>query len=181
MSSAASESFAERSLTPSLENYLKIIFREEQEGGSAHASAIADAAGVSRATVTSTLKALRGMGLIEYEAYSPIKLTEEGRRIGRDLMHRHIVFREFFQHVLQFDEAQADAIAGEVGSSMPRHVVRRCGRFVLYMQKNRERWQDWQNEYEKDRDALLAEFAGGLARNPALGDEEAEELSKKYR
>ena len=45
MSSAASESFAERSLTPSLENYLKIIFREEQEGGSAHASAIADAAG----------------------------------------------------------------------------------------------------------------------------------------
>ena len=181
MSSAASESFAERSLTPSLENYLKIIFREEQEGGSAHASAIADAAGVSRATVTSTLKALRGMGLIEYEAYSPIRLTEEGRRIGRDLMHRHIIFREFFQHVLQFDEAQADAIAGEVGSSMPRHVVRRCGRFVLYMQKNRERWLDWQTEYEKERDALLAEFAGGLARNAALGDEEAEELSKKYR
>ena len=181
MSSAASESFAERSLTPSLENYLKIIFREEQEGGSAHASAIADAAGVSRATVTSTLKALRGMGLIEYEAYSPIKLTEEGRRIGRDLMHRHIIFREFFQHVLQFDEAQADAIAGEVGSSMPRHVVRRCGRFVLYMQKNKERWQDWQNEYEKERDALLAEFAGGLARNAALDDEEAEELSRKYR
>ncbi len=181
MSSAASESFAERSLTPSLENYLKIIFREEQEGGSAHASAIADAAGVSRATVTSTLKALRGMGLIEYEAYSPIKLTEEGRRIGRDLMHRHIVFREFFQHVLQFDEAQADAIAGEVGSSMPRHVVRRCGRFVLYMQKNRERWQDWQNEYEKEREKLLAEFAGGLARNAALGAGEAEELSRKYR
>ena len=181
MSSAASESFAERSLTPSLENYIKIIFREEQEGGSAHASAIADAAGVSRATVTSTLKALRGMGLIEYEAYSPIRLTEEGRRIGRDLMHRHIVFREVFQHVLQFEEAQADAIAGEVGSSMPRHVVRRCGRFVLYMQKNRERWQDWQNEYEKERDALLAEFAGGLARDAALAPEEAEELSKKYR
>ena len=181
MSSAASESFAERSLTPSLENYLKIIFREEQEGGSAHASAIADAAGVSRATVTSTLKALRGMGLIEYEAYSPIRLTEEGRRIGRDLMHRHIIFREFFQHVLQFDEAQADAIAGEVGSSMPRHVVRRCGRFVLYMQKNKERWQGWQGEYENEREKLLAEFAGGLARNASLAPEEAEELSKKYR
>ena len=181
MSSAASESFAERSLTPSLENYLKIIFREEQAGGSAHASVIADAAGVSRATVTSTLKALRGMGLIEYEAYSPIKLTEEGRRIGRDLMHRHIVFREFFQHVLQFDEAQADAIAGEVGSSMPRHVVRRCGRFVLYMQKNKERWQDWQNEYENEREKLLAEFAGDLAQNASLAPEEAEELSKKYR
>ena len=96
-------------------------------------------------------------------------------------MHRHIIFREFFQHVLQFDEAQADAIAGEVGSSMPRHVVRRCGRFVLYMQKNKERWQDWQNEYENEREKLLAEFAGGLAQNASLAPEEAEELSKKYR
>ena len=181
MSSAASESFAERSLTPSLENYLKIIFREEQEGGSAHASAIADAAGVSRATVTSTLKALRSLGLIEYEAYSPIKLTEEGRRIGRDLMHRHIIFREFFQHVLQFDEVQADAIAGEVGSSMPRHVVRRCGRFVLYMQKKKDFWKDWQNEYEQEREKLLAELAGTLAENASLGADEAEELTKKYR
>lgn len=181
MSSAASESFAERSLTPSLENYLKIIFHEELESGSAHASAIADAAGVSRATVTSTLKALRSMGLVEYTAYSPIKLTEEGRRIGRDLMHRHIVFREFFQHVLQFDEAQADAIAGEVGSSMPRHVVRRCGRFVLYMQKKKDFWQGWQNEYEKEREALLAELGGTLAADAKLDAEEAEELAKKYR
>ena len=181
MSSAASESFAERSLTPSLENYLKIIFREELEGGTAHASAIADAAGVSRATVTSTLKALRSLGLVEYEAYSPIKLTEEGRRIGRDLMHRHIVFREFFQHVLQFDEVQADAIAGEIGSSMPRHVVRRCGRFVLYMQKNKDLWKDWQTSYEQEREALLAELASGLITKAGLSAEEGAELNQKYR
>ena len=181
MSSAAPESFAERSLTPSLENYLKIIFQEELAGGLAHASAIADAAGVSRATVTSTLKALRSLGLVEYEAYSPIKLTEEGRRIGRDLMHRHLIFREFFQHVLQFDEAQADAIAGEVGSAMPRHVVRRCGRFVLSMQKKKAAWANWQEEYDKERDSLLKEFGAGMAAAAGLSPEEADELAKKYR
>ena len=181
MSSAAPESLAERSLTPSLENYLKIIFQEELEGGLAHASAIADAAGVSRATVTSTLKALRSLGLVEYEAYSPIKLTEEGRRIGRDLMHRHLIFREFFQHVLQFDEAQADAIAGEVGSAMPRHVVRRCGRFVLSMQKKKAAWSNWQEEYDKERDGLLKEFGAGMAAAAGLSPEEADELAKKYR
>ena len=103
------------------------------------------------------------------------------RRIGRDLMHRHIIFREFFQHVLQFDEAQADAIAGEVGSSMPRHVVRRCGRFVLYMQKKKDFWKDWQNEYEKEREALLAELSGPLADSAGIPSEEASELTKKYR
>ena len=181
MSNAAREPFAERTITPSLENYLKIIFREELEGGPAHASAIADAAGVSRATVTSTLKALRDLGLVEYAPYSPISLTEEGRSIGRDLMHRHIVFREFFQHVLQFDEAQADAIASNIGSSMPRHVVRRCGRFVFYLQKHKEAWADWQQEYEKERDAILADMAGDFAAKAGLNAEEGFELAKKYR
>ena len=181
MTSAAPESLAERSLTPSLENYLKIIFQEELEGGLAHASAIADAAGVSRATVTSTLKALRSLGLVEYEAYSPIKLTDEGRRIGRDLMHRHLIFRELFQHVLQFDEAQADAIAGEIGSAMPRHVVRRAGRFVLYMQKNKAAWANWQEEYEKERDSLLKDFGAELSTKAGLSPDEADELAKKYR
>ncbi|MBQ4615189.1 MAG: metal-dependent transcriptional regulator [Mailhella sp.] len=173
--------YSDRPLTPSLENYLKIILREEQASGTVHASAIADAAGVSRATVTSTLKALRGMGLIDYTAYGPILLTEEGRRIGRDLMHRHIVFREFFQHVLQFDEAQADAVAGELGRILPRHVVRRCGRFVLYLQKNKSLWENWQDDYEKDRQKLLAELGAELGNAAGLSSEETEELAKKYR
>ena len=181
MSSAASESISERALTPSLENYLKIIYREELAGGSALASTIADAAGVSRATVTSTLKALRSLGLIEYEAYKPITLTEGGRRIGQDLMHRHIIFREFFQHVLQFDEAQADAIAGEMSGTMPRHVVRRCGRFVLYMQKNKDFWKDWQNEYDAERDSLISALSQTLAEKASLPPEEADMLAQKYR
>jgi Mn-dependent DtxR family transcriptional regulator len=96
-------------------------------------------------------------------------------------MHRHLIFREFFQHVLQFDEAQADAIASEVGSSMPRHVVRRCGRFVLYMQKNKAAWSNWQEEYENERDALLKSFGAELSASAALSADEAEDLVKKYR
>ena len=87
----------QKTLSPSLENYLEIIFLEEAKTGAARASAIADAANVSRSTVTSTLKVLRSMGLVEYEPYSLIHLTEEGRVIGRDIAHRHIIFREFFR------------------------------------------------------------------------------------
>ena len=171
----------EKKLSPVLENYVEIIFKEEAREGAARAKSIAEIAGVSRCTVTSTLKTLKSLGLVEYEPYSFIHLTEEGRRIGRDLMHRHIVFREFFQHVLQFDEVQADAIAGEIGSSMPRHVVRRCGRFVLYMQKNKDIWKDWQTSYEQEREALLAELASGLITKAGLSAEEGAELNQKYR
>ncbi len=179
--SNTSEALADqRPLSPSLQHYLEIIYREELQHGTAHASNIADCAGVSRATVTSTLKALRGMGLIEYAAYSPIRLTEEGRRIGSDLMHRHIICREFFQNILGFDEAQAAAVASELEHLVPRHVVRRLGQFNLYMQDKNDFWNNWQEEYSRRRDELDA-TATALGQKAGLAPEENAELSRKYR
>ena len=71
-----------RQLSPVLENYLEIIFHQEIREGAARASSIAEAAGVSRATVTSTLKALKSMGYVDYEPYSLVHLTEAGMHIG---------------------------------------------------------------------------------------------------
>ena len=170
----------QRPLSPSLQHYIELIHREEGQHGLAHASVIADNAGVSRATVTSTLKALRSMGLIEYEAYSPIRLTDEGRRIGRDLMHRHIICREFFQNILQFDEAQASAVASELEHLVPRHVIRRLGQFNLYMQGRKEDWNNWQDEYASKKEALEP-VAITLGAKAGLSAEENAELFRKYR
>lgn len=71
-----------RQLSPVLENYLEIIFHQEIREGAARASSIAEAAGVSRSTVTSTLKALKSMGYVDYEPYSLVHLTEAGMHIG---------------------------------------------------------------------------------------------------
>lgn len=76
-----------RQLSPVLENYLEIIFHQEIREGAARASSIAEAAGVSRSTVTSTLKALKSMGYVDYEPYSLVHLTEAGMHIGRDIAH----------------------------------------------------------------------------------------------
>ena len=80
-----------RQLSPVLENYLEIIFHQEIREGAARASSIAEAAGVSRSTVTSTLKALKSMGYVDYEPYSLVHLTEAGMHIGRisPPAHRH--------------------------------------------------------------------------------------------
>ena len=49
------------------------------------------------------------------------------------------------------------------------------------MQKKKDFWKDWQDEYEKEREALLAELNGPLADSAGLSAEEASELTKKYR
>lgn len=170
-----------KTLSPALENYLEIIFLEEAREGAARASSIADAAGVSRSTVTSTLKALKTMGLVEYEPYSLVHLTEKGRLIGRDITHRHIIFREFFLHVLQLEESQADAVACELEHVVPPQVIRRWGQFVLYL-RNRDFWKNWQQDYQAERKQLLHTMAGTFHNMGSLDSrEEEQELARKYR
>lgn len=140
-----------RQLSPALENYLEIIFYQEIQEGAARASSIAEAAGVSRSTVTSTLKALKEMGYVDYEPYSLIHLTEAGMHIGRDVAHRHIVIQEFLQHVLQLEAALSSNVACELEHVLPPEVIRRLGQFVLYMQSRQETWKDWREDYKNVR------------------------------
>ena len=56
LNSPPSDQTEHKALSPALENYLEIIFLEEAREGAARVSAIADAAGVSRSTVTTMLK-----------------------------------------------------------------------------------------------------------------------------
>ena len=122
-----------RQLSPVLENYLEIIFHQEIREGAARARSIAEAAGGSRSTVTSTLKALKSMGYVDYEPYSLVHLTEAGMHIGRDIAHRHIVIQEFFQHILQLEPNVSNDVACELEHVIPPDVIRRLGQFVLYL------------------------------------------------
>ncbi len=170
-----------RNLSPALENYLEIIFLEEARDGAARASSIADAAKVSRSTVTSTLKTLKAMGLVEYEPYSLIHLTKEGRLIGRDITHRHIIFREFFEQVLQLDHEEADAVACELEHVVPAPVIRRWGQFVLYL-RNRDFWKDWQEDYRLERKKLIGTMNETFRNMGSLDNQdEVKELARKYR
>jgi hypothetical protein len=49
------------------------------------------------------------------------------------------------------------------------------------MQKNKDTWANWQEEYEKERDALLKDFGAELSTRAGLSSDEADELAKKYR
>jgi DtxR family Mn-dependent transcriptional regulator len=163
-----------KNLSPVLENYLEIIFLEEAREGAVRASSIAESAGVSRSTVTSTLKTLKSMGLVEYEPYSLVHLTSRGRAIGKEIAHRHIIFREFFLRILQLEEKQADTIACELEHVVPSDVVQRWGQFVLYLTSH-EYWQTWQDEYRANRKKLLDRMNKAFA----LPESRAEQIQKE--
>jgi DtxR family Mn-dependent transcriptional regulator len=65
-------------LSASLEDYLEAIYNLAEAKKVARSRDIAEALGVSRASVTGALRALKEKGLIEHEPYGYVTLTEAG-------------------------------------------------------------------------------------------------------
>ena len=74
-------------------------------------SDIADRTGTSRAFVTKMLKGLRDEGLVEYEAYRGVRLTDHGVRTATELARHHRLLERFLVDFLRFDPVAAHAEA----------------------------------------------------------------------
>jgi DtxR family Mn-dependent transcriptional regulator len=77
------------SLTRSVEDYLKAIYRLSQQGQHATTSEIAHHLGLSAPSVTGMVKRLSEQGLVTHEPYKGVSLTPEGRRGALRIVRRH--------------------------------------------------------------------------------------------
>ncbi|MGV8074195.1 MAG: metal-dependent transcriptional regulator [Syntrophobacteraceae bacterium] len=130
-------------LSASLEDYLEVIFHLEQFNRVARAKDIAEQMNVQRASVTGALKALAFRGLINYSPYSYITLTNEGRSIARDVIHRHETLKRFFNNTLQLDSEQAEANACRIEHAIDPVAVDRLVSFLEFMEICPRTGLDW--------------------------------------
>ncbi|MGH7527181.1 MAG: metal-dependent transcriptional regulator [Gemmatimonadales bacterium] len=77
------------SLTRSVEDYLKAIYRLSPEGRPASTSEIAHLLELSAPSVSGMVKRLSEQGLLEHVPYKGVQLTPEGRRAALRMVRRH--------------------------------------------------------------------------------------------
>ncbi len=77
------------SLTRSVEDYLKAIYRLSPEGRPASTSEIAHLLELSAPSVSGMVKRLSEQGLLEHIPYKGVQLTAEGRRAALRMVRRH--------------------------------------------------------------------------------------------
>ncbi|MDQ3426385.1 MAG: metal-dependent transcriptional regulator [Gemmatimonadota bacterium] len=80
---------AAESLTRSVEDYLKAIYRLSPEGRHASTSEIAHLLELSAPSVSGMVKRLSELGLLEHVPYKGVQLTAEGRRAALRMVRRH--------------------------------------------------------------------------------------------
>ena len=130
-------------LSDSLENYLEAILELEETQKVARAKEIADRLQIQRGSVTGGLKTLSEKGYINYQPYSYITLTDKGKRIARDIAHRHAVIKEFLLKVLQIDPLTAETSACKMEHAIDPKTIERLVCFIEYIFTCPRAGQDW--------------------------------------
>ena len=123
-------------LTSSVEDYLEVIYELMKERGYARSVDISEYLGVKSPSVTNMLQKLHGMGLVVYERYRGITLTERGKRLARSVEQRHLVITQFLR-ILGVSENIANSDAEGIEHHVHEATIDRIGEFVEFAEKNK--------------------------------------------
>ncbi len=84
-------------LTPSMEDYLEMIYRCSIEDEVVRLNKISQMLNVRDSSASKMMKKLGELALINYEKYKVIILTEQGISLGKYLLNRHNIIESFLQ------------------------------------------------------------------------------------
>ena len=93
---------SESDLSPTMEDYLKIVYRLSEESGSVATQDIAARVGVAPASATDMIKRLAGRGLLEHRPYYGVQLTPTGTRVAEEIVRHHRLLELFLTTALGF-------------------------------------------------------------------------------
>jgi DtxR family Mn-dependent transcriptional regulator len=111
-----------------VENYLKQIYLEQQEGEPGELVSmgkLATAMRVVPGTATSMVKALADSGLVSYEPRGGARLTRGGERLALHVLRRHRLVELFLVKVLGLDWSEVHAEAEELEHAISDKVLER--------------------------------------------------------
>lgn len=120
--------------TANREDYLKRIYRLQARHGEQPVpmGKLAAAVGVAAGSATGMVKTLVDMGLVVYEPYVGVRLTDQGERIALHVLRRHRLIEAFLVKTLGLDwsavDAEAEAIEHVVSEELLEHIDAFLGR-----------------------------------------------------
>ncbi|WP_084456413.1 metal-dependent transcriptional regulator [Desulfogranum mediterraneum] len=120
-------------LTASQEDYLEAIYQISAKKMAARAKDIAEYLDVRASSVTGALRNLAKLNLVNYAPYDLITLTDEGREMAEDIVHRHRALEKFFVEVLGVAGKEADEAACRMEHSVPKVIVERLVKYAEYV------------------------------------------------
>jgi DtxR family Mn-dependent transcriptional regulator len=142
-------------LTTVMEDYLEAIFDLDKEKKVVRVKDIAKRMDVKMPTVSSMLKTLNSKGLVNYEKYEYVELTEDGVTVGQEMRRRHKILLEFLTKILNIHFDVADEEACKMEHTLSTETLDSLTDFMAFIQacpRGGESWLQYYEEYRQDGD-----------------------------
>jgi len=115
-----------------IENYLKNIYKIQEEEGKVTTTSLSSRLQISPASVSEMVRKLAEDGHVRHRPYRGVELTEKGRTRALQIIRRHRLWELFLVEVLKYDWDEIDEEAERLEHIMSERLERRIDEILGY-------------------------------------------------
>ena len=117
-------------ISKSLEEYIKNMYVLKKQNGNVRVTDVAEKMNCSKASVNKALNNLKENGLVNYETYGTIEITDAGEDLAQKILESYDIVFVFLKDVLGMEAETAEKEAENMKSSMSDDTVNKLARYV---------------------------------------------------
>ena len=117
-------------ISKSSEEYLKTMYILKQQNGNIRVTDIANKMNCTKPSVNKAVNNLKEEGLLNYESYGSIELTEKGIDLAKKILEAYDIVCLFLKDVLDLEETEAEQEAEKLKSTLSDNTINKLARYV---------------------------------------------------
>lgn len=117
-------------ISKSLEEYLKTMYVLKKQNGKIRITDIAEKMNCTKPSVNKAVNNLKDNGLLNYESYGAIELTEEGENIAKKVIEAYDIVYVFLKDVLNLEDMEAQTEAENIKSAITDTTANKLAKYV---------------------------------------------------
>lgn len=117
-------------LTNSQEEYLKTMYILKTTNKEIKVTEIANKLSKTKASVNSAINSLKESGLIKYEKYGPIELTELGEKEAIKIIEANDIVKLFLTDIINVNAENAEKEAKEIKTILSDDTLNKLARYT---------------------------------------------------
>ena len=117
-------------ISKSSEEYLKTMYILKQQNGNVRVTDIAQKMNCSKPSVNKAIYNLKDEGLLNYESYGTIELTDSGENLAKKILEAYDIVYVFLKDVLNLEEDDAKKEAERIKLAITDKTINKLAKYV---------------------------------------------------
>lgn len=117
-------------VSKSSEEYLKTMYLLKKQSGNIRVTDIANKMNCTKPSVNKAIYNLKDNGLLNYESYGTIELTEEGENLAKKILEAYDIVYLFLKDVLNLEAEEAEKEAEKIKIAITDDTINKLAKYV---------------------------------------------------